>query len=261
MRTLCTVLFVCITLSHQAMAEGDSTLSRAEEGIQSIPESGAFPVAAFQKSWGTSDLLLPQMASFDTTPGGGATPHTTPRLMPDNLSFMERGLWGENGFFRSVGIAGELTPESRKSELSARRTMLTMHQIGGFVTLGLMGVTLYYGQKALNDSNIPGQERTDQSKHNQFVTYTIISYGLTGLLAAISPPPLIRRNETSTTTIHKTLAWIHFAGMILTPIVGNMIKKRSGHFSYIDLPTAHFHQVSAYITTGVFAASMIIITF
>jgi len=27
-----------------------------------------YPAAAFQKSWVTSDLLIPQMASFDTTP-------------------------------------------------------------------------------------------------------------------------------------------------------------------------------------------------
>jgi hypothetical protein len=261
MKALCTILFVCITLSHQAMAEGDTAQSRPGETLQSTPELAGYPTPAFQESWDTSDLLIPETASFDTTPAVAAAPHTTPRLLPDNISFMERGLWGENGFFRSIGIAGELTPESRKSELSARRTMLTMHQIGGFVTLGLMATTLYYGQKTLNDSNDPVQDRADQSKHNQFVTYAIISYGLTGLLAAISPPPLIRRNETSTTTIHKTLAWVHFAGMVLTPIVGNMIKKRSGRLSYIDLPTAHFHQVSAYVTTGVLAASMIIITF
>ena len=261
MKAFCTVLFVCITWSHPALAEGDTTHVPTGETPQTIPEPGAFPVAAFQKSWGTSDLLIPGMASLDTTPGGTPPQRPTARLMPDNLSFMERGLWGENGFFRSIGIAGELTPESRKSELSARRTMLTMHQIGGFVTLGLMGATLYYGQKALNDSNNPSQDRTDQSRHNKFVTYTIISYGLTGLLAVISPPPLIRRSETSTTTIHKTLAWVHFAGMVLTPIVGSMVKKRSGHFSYIDLPTAHFHQVSGYVTTGVFAASLIVITF
>ena len=261
MKTLCTILFVCITWNHQAKAEGDTTQSRPGETLQSTPEHAMYPAASFQQSWGTSDLLIPQMTSFDTTPVGAVAPHTTPRLLPDNISFMERGLWGESGFFRSIGIAGELTPESRKNELSARRTLLTMHQIGGFVTLGLLVTTLYYGQKTLNDANNLAQDCIDQNKHNQFVTYSIISYGLTGLLAVISPPPLIRRNETSTTTIHKTLAWVHFAGMVLTPIVGNLIKKRSGRSSYFDLPTAHFHQVSAYVTTGVFAASMIIITF
>ena len=261
MKTFCSLLFVCAAWSHQAMAEGDTAQYLPEETLQSSPGHFVYPVTGFQESWGTSDFLIPQTATFDTTPGGAESPHMTPRLLPDNISFMERGLWGESGFFRSIGIAGELTPESRKSELSARRTMLTMHQIGGFVTVGLLATTLYYGQKTLNESNNPGLERTYQDKHNQFVTYAIISYGLTGLLAVISPPPLIRRNETSTTTIHKTLAWVHFAGMVLTPIVGSMVRKRSGRLAYIDLPTAHFHQVAGYVTTGVLAASMIIITF
>ena len=261
MKALCTLLFACITWNHQAMAEGDTTDQPQEERLQIMTEPALIPVVTFQKSWGTSDFLLPETASFDTTPGGAGAPQRTSHLLPENISFMENGLWGEHGFFRSIGIAGELTPQSRKSELSARRTMLTMHQIGGFVTLGLMGATLYYGQKTLNESYDPGLTRANQSKHNEFVTYTLISYGLTAMLAVLSPPPLIRRDETSTTSIHKTLAWVHFTGMILTPILGSMVRKRSGHYSYIDIPTAHFHQVAAYVTTGVFAASMIVITF
>ncbi|HUI11293.1 MAG TPA: hypothetical protein VL221_13265 [Bacteroidota bacterium] len=234
-------------------AQTDSTRASSPEMTSGTLDSPDLP--RFPASWATSDFLDPSLALPDTTPPAMPV-RSTAHLLPENMSFMERGLWGESGFFRSIGIAGELTPEARKSELSARRVMLTMHQIGGFVTLGLLGATVYYGQRYLNYS-----DRTDRSKHQEFVTFAIVSYGLTGLLAVISPPPLIRRNETSTTTIHKTLAWIHFAGMVLTPIVGGMIRKRSGKFSYDDLATAHFHQVSAYITTGVFAASLVVITF
>jgi hypothetical protein len=261
MKALCTLLFVCIAAGYQASAEGDTARSRPEVTLKEIPALAEIDFPAFQERWGSSDFLIPQAAPTDSLPAVPAPTRSSARLLPDNISFMERGLWGESGFFRSIGIAGDLTPESRKSELSARRTMLTMHQIGGFVTLGLLGATLYYGQKTLNESYDPALTRTNQNKHNQFVTYAIISYGLTGLLAVISPPPLIRRDETSTTTIHKTLAWLHFAGMVLTPIVGNMVRKRSGRLQYIDLPNAHFHQIAAYATTGVFAASMIIITF
>ena len=175
-----------------------------------------------------------------------------PRLLPVNISFFERAMWGESGFFRSTGIASPLTPEVRKSELSVRRTMLTMHQIGGFVTLALMGTTVYYGQRYLDRA-----DRTDRNMHQTFVAATIASYAATGLLAILSPPPVIRRDEISTTTIHKTLAWLHVAGMIITPILGASINRRGGSFN----SQAHFHQVSAYITTAVFAASMIIITF
>ena len=271
MKAPVTALLILILRTLPALADGDSARTTAPESPAQIQEPGAFRIPAFQDGRETSDFLLPPPALADTTPPIQEAHRSAARLLPSNMSFMETGLWGEHGFFRSIGIAGELSPESRKSELSARRTMLTMHQIGGFVTLGLMAATLYYGQKTLNDSNIPtqgpngqtiqSQERTDQDNHNKFVTYTIISYGLTGLLAVLSPPPLIRRDETSTTTIHKTLAWVHVAGMILTPIIGSMVRQRSGRFSYIDLPKARFHQISAYATTGVFAASLIVITF
>jgi len=264
MRVIILLPVITAAFALRATAQSDSTTGSAQATVAGSfdgPDSSAGTLDARIRSgvpaaWRTSDFLDPAFALPDTTPPAPVVPRSTAHLLPENMSFMERGLWGESGFFRSIGIAGELTPESRKSELSARRTMLTMHQIGGFVTLGLLGATVYYGQRYLNYS-----DRTDRSKHQQFVTYAIVSYGLTGLLAVLSPPPLIRRSETSTTTIHKTLAWIHVAGMVLTPIVGSMIRKRSGTFSYDDLATAHFHQVSAYVTTGVFAASLVVITF
>ena len=76
-----------------------------------------------------------------------------PRLQPENLGFFERNLWSENGLFRSMGIAAPLTPESRKSELKLRRTMLVAHETSGFVTLGLMLTTVYYGQRVINDGD------------------------------------------------------------------------------------------------------------
>ncbi|HLX11944.1 MAG TPA: hypothetical protein VKS81_03945, partial [Bacteroidota bacterium] len=171
-------------------------------------------------------------------------------LLPEDISWMEKGLWGENGFMRSIGIAGPLTPESRKGELQARRTMLTAHQIGGFITLASMGAAVYYGQRTLN-----GGSRAIRNDHNLFIAVTIVSYSLTGGLAILSPPPLIRRSETSTTTIHKTLAWVHFVGMVVTPILGSLIGKRYPN------QTATFHQVSGYVTLGALAASMIVVTF
>jgi hypothetical protein len=129
--------------------------------------------------------------------------------------------------------------------------MLSTHQIGGFVTLGLMGTACYFGQKIID-----GQVGY-RKNHQIFVTATIISYSATGLLAILAPPPLIRRDEVSTTTIHKTLAWVHVAGMIITPILGGMIKRRTGS----AIQSERVHQVSAYITTAVFAASMITVTF
>ena len=173
------------------------------------------------------------------------------RLLPNNLSLMERWLWGEDGAIRSIGLEPPLSPNERRSELGLRRTMLTTHQIGGFVTLGLMIGAVYFGQQIIDGH--PEYRRN----HQYFVTATIITYSATGLLAILSPPPLIRRNEVSTTTIHKTLAWIHVAGMIITPILGGMIKRRSSS----AMQSEHIHEISGYLTTATFAASMIVVTF
>ena len=177
-----------------------------------------------------------------------------PRLLPENLGFFERNLWSENGLFRSTGIAAPLTPESRKSELKLRRTMLVAHETSGFVTLGLMLTTVYYGQKVLD--TYPAALSLRRT-HVGFADATIATYSLTALLSLLSPPPVIRRDEMSTLSFHRALAWVHVTGIIITPIIASLAKKRGAS----DLSIYRIHQVSAYITTTAFAASMVVITF
>ncbi|MGA3288207.1 MAG: hypothetical protein ABSD46_12355 [Bacteroidota bacterium] len=202
---------------------------------------------AFQPS--LRDQLL--YGPLDTSPDSLLQPPKR-KLIPTNASYMEKFLWDEDGLFRNMGLASPLTPEVRKSELSLRRGMLTAHLIGGIVTLGSMYAAIYYGQQMLNGHTA----RSYRSNHQLFVTTTIISYSATGLLSVLSPPPMIRRDEFSTITIHKALAWVHFTGMIITPILGAMIKRRA-----TTSQLAHFHQASAYITGAALTASMIVITF
>jgi len=200
--------------------------------------------------------LAPLKAREDSLP-----PSVVRRLLPQNMSLMEKGLWGENGILRTTGIASPLTPQVRKSELSLRRAMLTAHQIGGFLTLASMIAAVYYGQKSLLDPNSGQRNDPYRNPHQFFVTSTFVLYSATGLLAVLSPPPLIRRDEISTTTIHKTLAWVHFIGMVVTPILGSTILKRGPIGRYVDLNQARFHQISGYVTVSALAASMIVVTF
>ncbi len=183
-----------------------------------------------------------------------------PKLLPDKLSFGERMMWGEQGLFREIGLA-PLNPDARKSELSLRRTMLTTHQIGGFISLATMITTCYYGQRIIDG------RKDFTNKKNLFVATTIISYTITGLLSILSPPPMIRRDEQSTTTTHKYLAWAHVTGMILTPILANGIRFRETGTGGVrgkelwNMDKAHFHQIAGYITTALFTAAMISVTF
>ena len=201
--------------------------------------------------------LLAQTEQADTI-----LPSPRPRLLPQNISFMEKSLWGEHGILRTTGIAAPLTPKVRESELRLRRAMLVSHQVGGFLTLASMIATVYYGQKSLLDPNSGQRNDPYRGPHRFFETTTIALYSATGLLAVLSPPPYIRRNgELSTITIHKTLAWVHFIGMVVTPILGSTILKRGPIGRYVDLNQARFHQISGYVTLGALAASMIVVTF
>lgn len=178
-------------------------------------------------------------------------PMDKPRLLPENISWGEKLVWGENGLVRKLGIEPPLSPEERMSEIRLRRTMLTIHQIGGFTTLALMLTADYFGQRVIDGDRQLG------GVHQGLITATILSYGATGLLAVLSPPPLIRRDEGGTIVIHKTLAWIHLIGMIITPILGSTIR----HRRVFNMDQAHFHQISGYLTTAVFATSMLVIVF
>ncbi len=189
------------------------------------------------------------------------SPSVARRLLPQDMSIMEKGLWGEDGILRTTGIASPLTPESRKSELHLRRAMLTAHQVGGFLTVASMIATVYYGQKSLLDPNSGQRSDPYRRPHQLFETTTIVLYSATGALAIFSPPPLIRRSEFNTVTVHKTLAWIHFLGMVVTPILGGTVLKRGPIGRYVDLNQAKFHQISGYVTAGALAASMIVVTF
>ncbi|MCK9211101.1 MAG: hypothetical protein M0P61_09725 [Ignavibacteriaceae bacterium] len=240
LKNIITMFFTLLLFSSFTNAQGLSFNSKTLHTSETI-----------QNSIDQSELSH----NFISVDGDTILPTVKPNLLPKNMSLMEKGLWGENGFLRTVGLAPELTRESRKSELGLRRTMLSIHQIGGFTTLGLMLATCYYGQKII-DGGVYGRRDYEKTKY-LFVNLTVSAYTLTGLLSILSPPPMIRRDEVSTTSIHKTLAWFHIAGMIATPLLGRLIvSHRQFHTD-----KAHYHQVAGYITTAIFASAMIVITF
>lgn len=172
-------------------------------------------------------------------------------LLPNKMSIVEKSLWGEKGLFRITGIA-PLTPEARERELKFRRVMLTMHQLGGFTTLGLMALSGYYGKKVYDGK----YEFID--RHRTLVRVTITSYTLTALLALISPPPLIRREKSDgSIAIHKTLAWVHSAGMIATAILGRNVRYSTNIEDYNKLKKIHMGVAIATFTS--LATAMVVI--
>jgi hypothetical protein len=181
----------------------------------------------------------------DTSLAAQAEIPTDP-LLPEILSPGEKLLWGERGFMRAIG-AFPLNEESREKELALRRGLLTAHQVGGFLTLASMMATAYAGQMIINGEG----DWLDTKKI--LIRTTIAGYFTTAALALITPPPIVRRPGWSSVSTHKALAWVHFTGMIITPILGSRIDG--------DRDRQRLHQVSGYLTTAAFAGAMIVITF
>lgn len=169
-------------------------------------------------------------------------------LLPKNISFMENALWGESGVFRTIGITSALTPDQRQKELKWRRTFLTLHQTAGLLSWGLMAGTVVTGQLWLDG------KMDSPNWHKRLLYSTIGIYSLTGLLAIITPPPYERRDEFSTISFHKLAAWVHFAGMIATPLLGNAINNTNDYYK-----SAQIHQTMGYVTFSVYSAAMLAI--
>lgn len=174
----------------------------------------------------------------------------TGQLLPEKMGFVKKAFWGEHGLMRTLHIS-PLTSEGRQKELRVRRTMLKAHQFLGIATVGGMLTTIYYGQQIKN-GRYEYLERKDAA-----AVITVGSYAVTGLLQLLSPPPLVIRKAKggwSSIKIHRTLAYVHLTGMIVTPLLGVYL-----HYKGYDLIT--YHQVSAYVTTAALASAMIVMTF
>jgi hypothetical protein len=173
-------------------------------------------------------------------------------LLPDRLGPMESVMWSQHGFMRRV-FDFPLTEEGRESEIHLRRTMLTVHQMGGFATFAAMVATVTLGQLLYNGN------RDLLQMHNAMAWTTVAAYFSTASLSIFTPPPLVRRNEWSTVSAHKLLATIHFTAMCIEPFLGEMVKsdvKKTGHS---DL--APYHLALGYTELATFGAAMVVVSF
>jgi hypothetical protein len=168
-------------------------------------------------------------------------------LLPDRIFITQKLFWGKKGLLRVTGIA-PLTAENRETEMKIRRTMLKLHQVGGFVTLAGMIAQGFVGAKLYNH---PTPQLRDT--HESLGAFVNISYFSTAFLSFTAPPPLVNRKGMSSIKIHKGLAMVHFTGMILTNILANQLESNP------DLKP--YHRAAAYSTFAAFAAATIVIKF
>jgi len=163
-------------------------------------------------------------------------------LLPERMVFTQSLLWGKNGLFRKTGIS-PLNIENREKELKIRKTMLTAHQVLGYVTLasmiaqGIIGGKLYNGQDNLYDT------------HKTMGNIVNVGYFTGAGLSLFAPPPLINKKVKGFNSIkaHKILATIHFSSMVAT--------------NYYKDKNKDNHKAAAYTTFASYATAVLVIKF
>ena len=194
----------------------------------------AQPIAA------QSDSLLQQLMSANNVDSSLIQP-------PAKMLFTQRALWGTNGLLKNRYSGNDLVV-NRKTDLKIRRTMLQLHQIGGFVTIGgmlaqgIIGSQLYKGDYKVKDL------------HENVGMAVNLTYGFTALNGLFAPPSAFNRDKKITSIrLHKWLAVLHLSGMIATNILATQIEDNASLKPY--------HRAAAYVSFASLATALIVIKF
>ncbi len=128
-----------------------------------------------------------------------------------------------------------------------RRFYLNQHQKWGLVTLGLMALAL----TSAGDGNPP-------IEHVMLGTATAVTYGVSAYYAINAPnwADFNTNPPTGGSALHRNLAWIHLPGMILTPILGYMAKKKRDKGEELNSPEK-YHKDIAGLTAATLAISVL----
>jgi len=163
-------------------------------------------------------------------------------LLPERMIFTQSLLWGKKGLLRKTGIS-PLNIENRQKELKIRKTMLTAHQVIGYLTLasmvaqGIIGGKLYNGQDDLYKT------------HKTMGSIVNIGYFTGAGLSLFAPPPLVNKKVKGLNSIkaHKILATVHFSAMVATNYYKDKNKK--------------IHKAAAYTAFASYATAVLVIKF
>src|SRR4051812_7056977 len=157
--------------------------------------------------------------------------------------------------------AAALAAQARiQSETRRRRTMLQLHQIGGFATLATMTATVVLGQLNYMDKYGGGGDfGTYKTAHSISAYTTPAVFTATGLLAFLAPNPFEKPLRVDTTTMHKASMIVASAGMATQIILGIATAGKEGTLAQRDLALAH--QIVGYTTLVATYTGFLVLTF
>jgi hypothetical protein len=154
-----------------------------------------------------------------------------------------------------------ITPSQAKGNaqeqalLDRRSHMLKIHQRLGLITIAPLGATLVTSAFAGGRQT----SRTSRDLHAALGTTTVGMYFTTAYFA-IRAPKIPGTKTRGPIRLHKTLAWIHGPGMILTPILGEMAFSQKSRGERVH-GIASAHGPVAIVTAGAFGLAVASVSF
>jgi hypothetical protein len=140
---------------------------------------------------------------------------------------------------------------AEQARLDKRTHMLKIHQKMGLITTAPLAATIISGFGA-------GGKRTSSGTRDLHVVLGSTTAGLyfTTAYFAIFAPRIHGTETRGPIRVHKTLAWIHGPGMILTPILGAMAFQQKSKGEHVH-GLASLHGPVAIITGAAYGAALL----
>jgi len=147
-----------------------------------------------------------------------------------------------------------------QSEIGRRRTLLRLHQIGGYATLATMTATVVLGQLNYIDKYGGGGDVGTYHTPHLLTAYTAAGvFAATGILAVLAPNPFEKRLRLDTATLHKAAMIVATAGMATQVVLGILTAGKEGTVAQRDFALAH--QIVGYTTLAATATGFLVLTF
>jgi len=152
-----------------------------------------------------------------------------------------------------LGFSPEETEANARQQalLDKRTHMLKIHQRMGLITTIPLVATVVTSMNA-------GGRNTSSASRDLHVALGSVTGDLYGITAyyAIRAPRMQGTETRGQIRLHKTLAWIHGPGMILTPILGAMAFNQKNNGEKVH-GIASAHGPVAIVTAGAFGAALL----
>jgi len=207
-----------------------------------------FPAAKVSAPWTVvknCEFEANEQTQSNSSAGSAQTPSSNPSNNPQEPSLEDLGI----------------TPAQAKGNAQAqalldkRSRMLKIHQRLGLITIEPFAATLISSAFAGGKKT----SSTDRDLHAILGTATVGLYFTTAYFA-IRAPKIPSTKTRGPIRLHKTLAWIHGPGMVLTPILGEMAfaQKNSGQKVH---GIASLHGPVAIVTGAAFGLAVASVSF